>query len=152
MSVKLVLFLIPWVILGRQLLDDGGPQIPTQAYYTIDDGQTWFADDINKLSPFDKDGKPAYRVYVFTCDGGRTQFASYLERYTPEAHRKLEAARAQGADADPAIYEEVYLTGMEVKKPGAGQWVKLSDWERSTAISSPICPDGTLNNIEPTYP
>jgi hypothetical protein len=145
--------LAPWIILARQLAGGGAPEIPTEAYYTVDDGITWFADDINKIPPFDKDGKPAYRVHVFRCADGK-EFVSHLERYTPEARKKLEEARAQGDQADPAVYEEVSMTGIEVKKPGTGDsgWVKQSDYERAAKITMPQCADGTLNGIEPVYP
>src|ERR1700722_15628935 len=53
----------------------------SKAYYSIDDGATTFVDDFFKAYPFDHDGKPAYRAYVFqTTDGKR--FVGYLERYT----------------------------------------------------------------------
>ena len=37
----------------------------TSAYYTTDDGSTYFSDDVNKLYPFDKGGKPAYTELLF---------------------------------------------------------------------------------------
>src|ERR1700722_10524228 len=59
----------------------GGPSNASKAYYTTDDGQTTFVDDFFKAYPFDHDGKPAYRAYMFqTSDGKR--FVGYLERYT----------------------------------------------------------------------
>src|SRR5213592_4495046 len=51
-----------------------------KSWYTVDDGRTWFADDAAKLVPFQHDGKPAYRCYVWSCDGGKTKFVSHLER------------------------------------------------------------------------
>src|SRR5438093_6857424 len=59
----------------------GGPK----AWYTIDDGRTWFADAANKVVPFEHQGKQAYRCYVWTCDGGKTKFVSHLERLSPQA-------------------------------------------------------------------
>jgi hypothetical protein len=147
------IIVIALIIIGWQLTSSGGPKIPSEAYYTIDDGATWFADDIQKIPPFDKDGKPAYRAHVFKCSDGK-EFVSHLERYTPEAKKKLEEARAKGDQADPAVYEEVTITGIEVKKPGTGDtgWVKQSDYEKAAKIASPVCPDGTTNGIEPVYP
>lgn len=153
MLIKLLLVLAPMLLLLRSAQVESGPQIPTQAYYTIDDGQTWFADEIDKIPPFEKDGKPAYRVHIFRCGKG-APFASHLERYTADAKGKLEQARLAGPGADPGLYEEVMMSGIEVKKPGTGEggWVRQSDFARASEIMSPLCPDGTTNNIEPVYP
>ena len=40
---------------------------PQAAYYTTDDGQTWFVDDIYKITPFDKDGKQAVKLVFRNC-------------------------------------------------------------------------------------
>src|SRR4029453_3783233 len=49
-----------------------GPRPPSgMAYYSVDDGATWFADAADKPSPFDHQGKPAYRVYVWKCAHGK---------------------------------------------------------------------------------
>ena len=47
-----------------QAIGGGGPPIPTKAYYTIDDGETYFEDDIQKLAPFEHEGKQAVRAAV----------------------------------------------------------------------------------------
>jgi hypothetical protein len=139
-----------------QLVGGGGPDIPDEAWYTVDDGETFFADDINKIAPFDHEGKQALRAQVFTCDGGTTKFVAYLERYTPEAKSKLEEARSKGADAapDPALWETVAMGGMEVKKPKDpnAPWVKQMDYQKAAEIMQPKCPDGSTTNIEPVLP
>src|SRR5262245_16299218 len=84
-------------------------------YFTIDDGKTWFPDDGNKLSPFMKDGKPAYRVYVWTCDGGKTKFVSNLERYTDEAKTAIEQAKSGRGQVDPGALRTIMTNGVEVK-------------------------------------
>ena len=33
-----------------------------QAFFSDDDGKTWFPDDAMKIPPFDHNGKPAYRA------------------------------------------------------------------------------------------
>jgi hypothetical protein len=40
----------------------------TRAFYTTDDGKTWFTDDAERLPPFDHGGKQAVRLYLFSCD------------------------------------------------------------------------------------
>src|SRR5688500_13766950 len=59
-------------------------EVRSGVWFTTDDGKTLFTDNARKLPPFDHYGKPAYRAYVYTCDGGKTQFVAFLERYTPD--------------------------------------------------------------------
>jgi hypothetical protein len=153
------IILLALIFIGYQLFSGGdGPQIQTTAYYTTDDSSpegalaAMFADDVNKLPPFDKDGKQAYRAYVFSCDGGKTKWISYLQRYTAEAKTKLEAAQKNPQAEGPAMMEMVYMTGIEVKKPGTGKWVKQENRPDSAGITEIKCPDGTLENIEAVNP
>jgi hypothetical protein len=106
-----------------------GPRHRDKAFYSVDDGQTWFVDDVNKVPPFEHDGKQAVRARVFTSDGGKTSFVGYLERYTPEAKKLLESALAQAKQGKVTGREgmDAMLHGTEVKKPGATKWVKRSD-------------------------
>jgi hypothetical protein len=114
----------------------GGGTVPMQAFYSDDDGKTYFADDEAKVAPFDRGGgKVAVRARVYKC-GGKT-FVNHLERYTAEAKKRLEASR--GA-SDSAINIEA-SAGLEVKSPGAGEWVRMSD-PRAAKIVQPKCPDG----------
>src|SRR5947207_15643246 len=72
----------------------------TQAYFSTDDGKSWFVDDAKKIPPFQKNGKDAVRAYVYKCPDG-TKFVSHLERYTPEAKKMLEGSsgsRSQSTD------------------------------------------------------
>lgn len=128
--------------------------IATEAYYSNDDGKSYFADDISKIAPFDKDGKPAYRAYVYQCPGGEP-FVSHLERYTPEGKKAMEAALTNSDPNYPMLMEDVQMNAIEVRKPGQGDPVK--GWIRQ---SSPIaqkvmelkCPDGKIEGIEPVVP
>jgi hypothetical protein len=116
-----------------------------EAFYTVDDGANWFADDANKLPPFQHDGKEAVRAYVFECNG--KQFVNHLERYTPE-RRKLAEATAQAKKAGqplpppPAVARQAANWGLEVKKPGDKAWVAGSDLAKSSQIMRARCPDG----------
>src|SRR5262245_29469532 len=58
----------------------------TNAYFSTDDGKSWFVDDANKVPPFPKNGKDAVRAYVYKAPDG-TKFVSHLERYTPDAKK-----------------------------------------------------------------
>jgi hypothetical protein len=126
------------------------PAMPTKAFFTTDDGATWFADDIDKVPPFDKDGKMAVRAHVFRCGHGKT-FVDHLERYTPQAKRLLEQAGAENRtpDADPELAAAVM--NYQVKRPGGQEWVPINDVARSMQITTVRCPEGT-QEVEPVFP
>src|SRR5690242_15812342 len=60
-----------WSAMGGSTAGRSG----TQAYFSIDDGKTWFVDDGKKIPPFQKGGKDAVRAYVYRCPDG-TKFVS----------------------------------------------------------------------------
>jgi hypothetical protein len=149
------------IFIGYQLFSGSGSvKIPTETWYTTDDSSpegalaAMFADDINKIPPITKDGKEAYRAYVFTCDGGKTKFVAYLLRYTKDAKAKLEAAMANPEQqrADPGLQETLAQNGAEVKRPGKDPWIKQSDYEKSRFVMDIKCPDGTQTNIDVVMP
>ena len=133
--------------------------VQTQSYFTTDDGATWFADDVQQLPPFQKDGKDAVRVYIFKCSDGKP-FIAYLERYTPEAKRIITEARArqkanpQDMMAMEAQYSPQVQNGTEVKKPqDPGRWVQpVRDHMAYTKVVQINCPDGKTDSLEPVLP
>jgi hypothetical protein len=154
-GVTIAIIVVALIFIVWQLWPNRGPKIPTKAFYTVDDGATYFADDIKKIPPFDHEGKQAVRAYVFKCGG--KEFVAYLERYTPQAKAKLEKAREEAAknpDAMPPdmMMPDMMQQGIQVKKPGTGQWVSEADFQRSQDIMQVKCPDGTTNNLEPVMP
>ena len=119
-----------------------GPQtVPTKVFATVDDGKTVFISDLRELPPFEHDGKTAYRVWMFTTDGGKTKFPGYLERYTPEAKKRAESAlSAMKNDPSSRKGPPVGPGDVEVKRPGAGNpWVNSMSPEGSqvTVITAP---------------
>ena len=122
--------------------DRGDPQ----EFFTVDDGQTWFAADAAKLPPFDHQGKPAYRAQVYRCGGGKP-FAAYLERYGEAERKRLEELLAgEGANSMEAIK---LMSQVEVKKPGAKDWLRATPatMQRFHAVRAPRCPDGSTTGI-----
>ena len=106
----------------------GAANSGTNEFFSDDDGTTFFVDERTKVPPFDRNGKPAYRARVFTCDGGTTKFVGWLERYTPEA-KKLIEDRAKDPASGPVMMEDP--SGLQFKKPGTGEkgWVSSGDPE-----------------------
>jgi hypothetical protein len=158
-GATIAIIIIALIFIVLQFVDSG-PDIPTKSWYTTDDSSpegalaSLFKDDINKIPPFEKDGKQAYRAQVYTCDRGKTRFVAYIERYTPEAKQTLERLRAAGPDQQPEPGapggpEMVLMTGIEYKKPGGSEWIKQTDFQKIQDIMTVKCPDGSTNNLEP---
>lgn len=110
-----------------------------KAFYSDDDGQTWFADKANKLTPFtDANGKQAVYAYVYKCGSGKP-FVAYLLRASEQERQAVQKA-GQSPDDVP-----LNLMLSEVKKPGGKEWVRLDQRNPRPfmAITLPTCPDGT---------
>ena len=125
-------------------LSSGGGGPSESAYFTIDDGQTWFEDDAAKLPPYMHDGKEAVRAHVFECGGKR--FVNHLERLTPERRKLAEAAAeatrtGQPPPRPPAAAGNTVNWGQEVKKPGAKEWISASNLAKASLILHAKCPD-----------
>jgi hypothetical protein len=129
-------------------LEGGG-----KAFYTVDDGKTWFVDDANKIPPFDHEGKTAYRCYLFTPDGGKTKFVSHLERYTAEGRKAAESQAGKGS-AGALLARRLSAAGIEIKRPLTGDtgWIPHTS-PAAGAMMRPQLPDGSpLTNAEPVWP
>lgn len=124
-----------------------------KAFFTTDDGRTWFVEDVSKLPPFDHTGKTAYRCYVYTIDDGKTKYVSYLERYSEEAKAVLRRPRVRGNNQQERVNEQIVQEGTEVKRPGTGEsgWVKLRD-PRAMEIMMPKAPDNSNVEVTPVEP
>jgi hypothetical protein len=128
----------------------GVPGRASKAYYSDDEGKTYFADDIDKLYPFERDGKQAYRAYVYECNDGK-RFVAYLARYTDSARAKITELEKKADDPEaPGQAHQLRSTAIEVKKPGDEVWVSLFGPQGATIASHPTCPDGsTARQIMP---
>jgi hypothetical protein len=142
------LLLVGLAIIVSQLRSASAPVSRSQAFFTIDDGKTWFADDAGKLPPFDKDGKQAVRAYVFRSAAG-AEFVNHLERFKPDAKRAIEEAnkpdpnqKAAGPPKHLAAIQSAYTGGREVKRPGDAKWVGTGDFRDAAQIMAVKCPDG----------
>jgi hypothetical protein len=107
-----------------------------KAWYTGDDGRTWFADLPNKVVPFDHQGKAAVRCYVWSCDGGKTKFVSHVERISAAARQRL-----TGQSQIDVL--ELLPGTREVKSPLTGDagWT-AAESPKAAEIQTPRCPGG----------
>ena len=129
-------------------------QVParlTQSFYTDDEGANYFVDDIDKLTPFDHNGKQAYRAYVYRC-GSNKPFVAYLSRHTDGARAKIAELSAKAA-SDPesaAQLGQIRNTGVEVRKPKDTKWVPLFSAAGDQVTAHPHCPEG--GQVSGVYP
>ena len=122
----------------------GVPGRASKAYYSDDDGKTFFADDIDKLYPFERNGKQAYRAYVYECKDGK-RFVSYLARYTDSAKTRIPQLEKNTSDPEAAGQaHQLRSTAIEVKKPADDKWVSQFSPEGSGIATHPTCADGSI--------
>ena len=118
-----------------------------QAYFSVDDGATYFVESADLIPPFDYKGKPAYRARVFANDAAnQKKWVGYLERYTPQGKSQIERARRGEGDPESVVLR-VLANSVEVKKPGQSNWVVISD-ASAKAIVEPKSPDGGPDGIQ----
>jgi hypothetical protein len=112
LTVGTIVFAIAFcaVVIGMELRGSKG-EPPKYAYYTADDGKTWFSDLAIRLPPFDHNGSPAVRCFVFKGPNG--EFAGLLEKFSDQTRAKL----AQTGDQIPP-----FGTPILVKRPGESEW------------------------------
>ena len=108
------------ILVGYQLMREKTNVVAAQksAFYT-DDEKTFFKDDVNKIFPFDHNGKQAYRADVFKGPDGK-EFVGLVYRLTDGGKREMEAyLKAAPRDADGSLRKGIEERGMQVKKAGA---------------------------------
>jgi hypothetical protein len=112
-----------------------------QVFYSDDDGKTWFLDDVAKESPFDHDGKQAYRAMVYRCPGG-TPFVAFLAKYSDRQKAKVNAEGGIAGNFG------------DLKKPGDSKWMANSALKSETGYPPVPCPAGGGNavRVSPTDP
>ena len=107
------------------------------AFFTIDDGRTWFTADAESLPPFDYKGHKAVKAHLYTCDGGKTRFVGWLQKLPEDV---LRDALANGPLDDDAI---AMKAGWMAKRPGESDWTNSkTDPEKYEQITRVKCPDG----------
>lgn len=150
--VALIIIISGWLIVRQSmtLFDDG---VPGGAYYTVDDGQTWFKGDINQPTPFQHDGKEAVQAHVFECNGKK--FVAYMTRHAPQAREAIEkfnAARSEGKKIDAELARGMAFAGMagkEYKAPGGTKWLTQGNSAEVSKLTTPACDEGQASRVVP---
>jgi hypothetical protein len=149
-AVAIALLAIAALALAFQFWPQRKPNL-AMAYYSDDDGQSWFKDSAFRVAPFDHDGKTAVMAEVYTYDNGGKQFCAYLAKYTDDFKKRLENAIADAqAKGQPPGSVSLYNqrdflnSGTMVKLPGSkNSWVPFND-PRAAPIFSIHSPDGSV--------
>ena len=145
--IGLAVIIFPWQA------GDSGRAEPRKMFLTVDDGKTFFVAAAEPLPPFQHEGKTAYRAYVFTCDGGKTTWVGYVERYSEQAKalmkemRKNQAERGGRPNVSTALLE-----GIEVSRPGENQWVRQSDAALAHKVTTVHCPNAPDKDADMVLP
>ena len=137
-------------------ISSSGPAAPAggDAFYTVDDGKTYFPSSTKELPPFQHEGKSAVRAYVYECND--KPFVAYLEQYTPEAKKVIEEVNRprQGGTPGPppnlgnAIGAQ--QSGRQIKKPGDKDWIAALSPQGNALTREIKCPDGkTATAVRP---
>ncbi len=123
-----------------------------KAFFSTDDGKTWFTAPASNIAPFDDNGTTAYRVEVYRCSHG-SAFVVNLEAFSAEDKAKIERTIADGQDSSAVRGMEADAPPL-VKKPGDREWVKMTEKNeaRYRAIARPVCPDGSADGLEKVDP
>jgi hypothetical protein len=122
----------------------------SQAFYTDDDGQTWFADSTFKVAPFDHNGKTALIAQVYSYDDGKQKFCAYVSRFTPEGKKQMEAALADAEKkglppGSVSLYQDrgFMNRSVEVKLSGPNHpWIRYDD-PKAQEVFTIHSPDGS---------
>ena len=107
------------------------PSASPDSFFTTDDGKTFFVASSDNIPPFDYKGQQAVHAYVFQCGGKK--FVGYMERYLPDARQSILNGKRN---------PQIERFGRELKKPGAGEWVKSGELVVEAKVSDVRCPDG----------
>ena len=128
----------------------GSASLPSQMYFSADDGKTYFADDSARIPPFDHYGKQAHLAGVFRCPG-KQPFVAYVLRYSPEGAAELAKIPASlRISADPAV-NAIKASTAEAKRPGAKAWTPATA-DAFGALLVPACPHGHAEVPEQVLP
>lgn len=134
-----------------------------RVYFSDDEGKTYFAEDIDKGYSFIRDGKTAFRAFVYRCGSGEP-FVGALARNAgatasdqhdvppPSTGIPEEAVPATGPvvtkPLTPTSGPSGQSNSIELKKPGTDQWF-LSGSAEAQALISSVCPDGKPTPVLP---
>lgn len=132
------------VVMGVRSARNVEPSGIHSGFFTVDDGNTFFSDDAQRIPPFDHHGSQAVRAHVFMGPDGK-QFVGYLEKVTPEAAEIIRKVQQRKATDPPTPMSEVNtaLSGHLFKRPGDKDWISGADSGGAYKVKTITGPDGS---------
>jgi hypothetical protein len=140
-GVTIAIVVIVLIVIFWQSRSKTAPAPATKAYFTIDDGQTTFEDDISKAPSFNHQGALAVQAHMFSCDNGKNRFVGYLEKL-PEKMPVTPGREPRGHD--PRLFAAL----VKVPKNKTAKWYPKLSPDAGTVIASIKCPDGGSSPAE----
>ena len=132
------IFIIAIGLIAFQLSGGSTPRAgDASAFYTEDNGKTFFRDGLLKVSPFDHGGKQAYLCEVYKCHDGK-QFVGLMYRHNAAGRKAIEGS----SRLDASFMSGLEVQGTEVKRIGGADnaWKPNTDPEVTRAAIK--CPSG----------
>ncbi len=131
-----IVLAIVWIYFQNRSPNTGPAAAAEAAFYSEDDGQTYFAGEYANLGKDFKgpNGKEAVRAYVFRY-GREKPFVGYLEKFTPAGKQIVSKFYADPANAKLPPPPEAVLEVL-VKKPGEKNWVSMKDRGAAVMVRS----------------
>lgn len=119
------------------------------AFFTADDGKTWFKADAGRIPPFEHEGKTAYRAFVFRCGG--KEFVAYMQKYSPAGKKSWEEKLSKLEGDAQYKARDGLARGGEFKGPGEKNWFNpQANMAAAGRLMSVKCPDGKpADYVEP---
>ena len=156
LAIAAALIVVAAVLLIWRLRGPATPEgVPgSRQFLSLDDGKTWFLDSSGETAPVTRDGKTAYEVVLITCDAGKTKWPGYLLRYTPAGKQLLARVREQMKSGRPPELMPQLQAETEIKRPGARDWVRMTETPRYNAIIAEAskCPHGAAHEAQVVTP
>jgi len=141
LALTIALIFVAAVAMFFQFRGSRKPATAVQAFYSDDDGKTWFLDTASHVTPFkDSNNRQAVIAMVYKCPDGKP-FVAYLMRYTEDARKAAERFQQQSGRL-PA--QSGTMMQNEVKKPGAKNWIRFdpNNTKPYLDVITPTCPGG----------
>ncbi|HEV8604172.1 MAG TPA: hypothetical protein VGQ99_02325 [Tepidisphaeraceae bacterium] len=152
-GATIFIILVAIGVIVWQMMPEKPPRLMSKAYYTNDDGKSWFEDSADKIVPYDKDGKETVRAHLFQCSGG-APFVGYLEKLDPKVKQKLDEFYANPSNKGRIMPGQIEQeeNGRLVKRPLDKNWLPDSN-PAAARITTIKCKDGSYaTRVTPDMP
>lgn len=127
---------------------------PGKAYFTDDDGKTWYEDSNDNIPPYQHNGKEAVGAIIYRTAKSSKPFCGFLFRFPANVKSQIEKEGVPpgtpGKSRSSIAYGPDVASQREVKAINSkGKWVPIGSSE-GIAVMSVQSPDGSeLDQVVP---